>query len=106
MQQFIWRPYINYPPLDNNDHTMWNATVPIICFWIVEWHQSDRVKLQFGFHQQPPPQPRCLKEHHEMTMKQSWDTPYTRLYRSEHQKWRNVVRYCLTGPTVEPQSVP
>ncbi|XP_058783095.1 serine/threonine-protein phosphatase 7 long form homolog [Vicia villosa] len=77
---FIWRPYINLPPLDNDDHTIWNATTPMICFWIIEWQQSDRVKLQFELHQEIPGKPHCLKEHHDMTMKESWKTPYTQLY--------------------------
>ncbi|XP_050917828.1 serine/threonine-protein phosphatase 7 long form homolog [Lathyrus oleraceus] len=73
-KDFIWRPLIQYPVPDYNDSRVWSATTYIICFYTVEMHQTDRVKLQFGFEQQIPSPPRCLSEHHNMTMVQAWDT--------------------------------
>ncbi|XP_039135794.1 protein MAIN-LIKE 1-like [Dioscorea cayenensis subsp. rotundata] len=55
MQQFIWRPYdsneiITQVPHDIfADRPLWIAFTSLICFEVVEWHQTDRVTRQFGF---------------------------------------------------------
>ncbi|CAK8564630.1 unnamed protein product [Lathyrus sativus] len=68
---FIWRLYIQYPVPSLKDSQIWSATTFLICFYTVEMHQTDRVTLQFGLDQQIPPPPRCLREHHAMTMRKA-----------------------------------
>ncbi|XP_058733592.1 serine/threonine-protein phosphatase 7 long form homolog [Vicia villosa] len=81
--QFIWRPYLRFAPPQDEDSSIWSAKTYIICFHIVEMHQSDRVKLQFGYLQNIPDTPVCLKEHHKMNTNKSRKTPWTELYRHE-----------------------
>ena len=33
---------------------MWRSKVPLICFWLVEFHLPDRVLRQFGLKQEQP----------------------------------------------------
>lgn len=42
------------PPICLVGSVDWCAVMPLICFHVVEWHQSDRVLRQFGM-QQPIP---------------------------------------------------
>lgn len=69
-------------------------------------HQSDRVKLQFGYYQDIPNPPKCLQEEHTMTMQESWDYSYTMLNRNEQQLWENRHRLCLTGVTFQGEMKP
>ena len=47
---------------------VWSATTYIICFHVVEIHQANRVKLQFGFPQYPQVVPRKLEDYHNITV--------------------------------------
>ncbi|CAK8571744.1 unnamed protein product [Lathyrus sativus] len=44
-RDFIWRPYVQYPVSRLEDSQIWSATTYLICFYIVEMHQTDRVRL-------------------------------------------------------------
>ncbi|XP_050908372.1 uncharacterized protein LOC127121996 [Lathyrus oleraceus] len=103
-KDFIWRPYIQYPVPDYNDSRVWSATTYIICFYTVEMHQTDRVKLQFGFEQQIPSPPRCLSEHHNMTMVQAWDTHWQDLNKEELKEWKRRRHLVLQGNSVTGES--
>ncbi|CAK8560637.1 unnamed protein product [Lathyrus sativus] len=70
-KDFIWSSYIQYPVSNLRDSQIWSTTTSLICFYIVEMHQTDRVKLQFGFEQQISSPLRCLREHHAMTMRKA-----------------------------------
>ncbi|CAK8568006.1 unnamed protein product [Lathyrus sativus] len=70
-KDFIWRPYIQYPVPNLRDNQIRSATTSLICFYIIEMYQTNRVKLQFGFEQQIPSSPRCLREHHAMSMRKA-----------------------------------
>ncbi|RYR47292.1 hypothetical protein Ahy_A07g033235 [Arachis hypogaea] len=63
-RDFIWMPYstpdvlqVVHPEVLEPRHTMlWRCVTSLIYFAVVEWHQVDRVLLQFGG-VQPPPHP-------------------------------------------------
>jgi len=57
--QVIWRPYnsievesMNLSPMCERDLTYWRCTVPLLCYYIVEWHLPIRVMRQFGLLQE------------------------------------------------------
>lgn len=57
-----WQPYNGLieqmPTQVQNDRAWWFARVPLIYFWVVEFHYPDRVMRQFGRKQMiPPPHP-------------------------------------------------
>ncbi|KAL7241240.1 hypothetical protein ACSBR2_006793 [Camellia fascicularis] len=57
--QVVWRPYNTeliegLPPYCSDGADIWQAVVPLICFFIVEMHHTDRVQRQFGFSQTVP----------------------------------------------------
>ncbi|KAF7839465.1 serine/threonine-protein phosphatase 7 long form-like protein [Senna tora] len=69
-----WRPYDedhvrqqipNYC-IDNRD--IWRASVPLICFHIVEWQYSDRVLRQLGMDQSIPENPLDLDFLHTLVL--------------------------------------
>ncbi|KAH1243250.1 Serine/threonine-protein phosphatase 7 long form [Glycine max] len=76
--EFVWEPYTttiicNLPPICVVGSVAWFVVVPLICFQVIEWHQSDRVLRQFGM-QQPilgsPLQPLNI---HGITLKDKHD---------------------------------
>ncbi|KAL5165480.1 Serine/threonine-protein phosphatase 7 long form [Glycine soja] len=48
---------------------IWFACITIICFSIFEWHQTNRVKLQFGLQQDIPIDPMNLDRLHQIDIK-------------------------------------
>ena len=63
--EVVWEPYEYYlhpdrdlaPPIIRQDEHLWYARVPMVHFWMVEWHYPDRVMRQFGRWQRIPPLP-------------------------------------------------
>ncbi|CAL5075095.1 unnamed protein product [Urochloa decumbens] len=56
-----WRPYergelehMEWSPLCTRDKDMWRAEVPLICYYLVEYHLPSRVSRQFGYLQHIP----------------------------------------------------
>ncbi|CAK8566422.1 unnamed protein product [Lathyrus sativus] len=75
---FIWRPYLNMEHLHEvreEDDAVWTACIPIIRFTTVEMHNSYRVKLQFGMHQNIPDPPVDISKWHLKKVNDQWDFP-------------------------------
>ncbi|RYR21581.1 hypothetical protein Ahy_B03g066887 isoform B [Arachis hypogaea] len=73
--QFVWDAYSpnrvapHVIPFDiNNGANFLSATVPLICFEAVEWHPTDRIRRQFGFHQDPPVEAMKLGASHNIVL--------------------------------------
>jgi len=92
--QFIWRPYLKLQSPSPQESEVWSATTYIICLHVVEMHQADRVKLQFGFPQYPPSEPHCLKEFHEITMH---TTMRENMFQKQIAMWNHRRQLVLTG---------
>ncbi|QHO00264.1 uncharacterized protein DS421_13g405010 [Arachis hypogaea] len=72
---FVWDAYSpnrvapHVIPFDiNNGANFLSATVPLICFEAVEWHPTDRIRRQFGFHQDPPVEAMKLGASHNIVL--------------------------------------
>ena len=57
--QIIWQPYTpdllaQLPDYCLHGQEIWCSRVPLICFYIIEWHYTDRVTRQFGIVQSIP----------------------------------------------------
>ena len=79
------------------DAEIWTTCTPLICFAIVEWHQSDRVQLQFDMFQQVPAPPNNLEKLHKIDMRgrhdENWQTKHARWI----NMWNNHRELTLTG---------
>ncbi|XP_058725543.1 uncharacterized protein LOC131596823 [Vicia villosa] len=69
-------------------------------------HQSDRVRLQFGYVQNIPDPPQCLKEHHRMHTNKSKKIAWTELFHEEQQCWTDRESYMLQGIQLEEETKP
>ena len=47
---------------------IWRANTTLICFQVVEWHQTDSVLRQFGMQQPIPQTPMNLDKVHKIDM--------------------------------------
>ncbi|KAK7271544.1 hypothetical protein RJT34_27521 [Clitoria ternatea] len=104
--EIIWEPY----PDDTlgtlceiclRGRDAWRATVPLICFQIVEWHQPDRVMRQFGMQQHIPSAPRQPDNIHGITLRgktdENWSATYVPLIQLWSCRSENV---CTTDPQI------
>ena len=41
--------------METRDRQLFRTTAPLIYYWIIEWHNVDRVYKQFGLRQPAPP---------------------------------------------------
>ncbi|XP_058748815.1 serine/threonine-protein phosphatase 7 long form homolog [Vicia villosa] len=89
-EDFNWRPYLMlYHEPNESDREVWTAVTPIIRFNIVEMHQSDRVRLQFGMHQPIPDPPTDLGRWHIKRVNQQWDHADYRTFAPEFcEMWK------------------
>ncbi|KAJ1686997.1 hypothetical protein LUZ63_018387 [Rhynchospora breviuscula] len=67
-----WEPYESelhlLPNVCTDSEALWQTGCPLINFWIVEYHNPERVMRQFGKRQLvPPPEPSKLGKIHELT---------------------------------------
>jgi Plant mobile domain len=80
----------------NAGQHLWLANVPLICFWIIEWHCPDRVMRQFGFDQPIPAAPVDIDWEHTQELKGKmeigWESEQARYIRV----WENSqARVCV-----------
>ncbi|KAK1681211.1 hypothetical protein QYE76_042059 [Lolium multiflorum] len=87
-EQVNWEPYGTYyhigagmadlNPKCVEEARFWRMRCPLICMWLVEYHQPHRVMRQFGLYQECPPQ---------------WqDTDHT-LHRLDRQRQRKITNW-------------
>ncbi|KAH1234540.1 Serine/threonine-protein phosphatase 7 long form [Glycine max] len=88
--EFSWIPYRGFeehlPRCAYRDMEIWSACTAIICFSIVEWHQTNRVKLQFGLQQDIPVDPMNLDLLHQIDMRGNHYTDWMEY----HAEWINI----------------
>nr|XP_027191945.1 serine/threonine-protein phosphatase 7 long form homolog [Cicer arietinum] len=102
VDEFYWRPYLMFQhEVSEEEMVTWNACTYLHCFHIVEKHHTDRVTLQFGFHQQIPQPPEDMRAYHEVDMRHGVDDNWNWVWREEIQHWNEHHNYVLRGKIVE-----
>nr|XP_027190510.1 serine/threonine-protein phosphatase 7 long form homolog [Cicer arietinum] len=94
---FIWRQYIGLTYDYPEDNWLWNASTYLICFYIIEMHQTDRVKLQFGLPQEIPHPPRNMIKYHKVDLHKQVDYSWTLFYENENKEWNERENHILNG---------
>ncbi|KAH1265761.1 Serine/threonine-protein phosphatase 7 long form [Glycine max] len=96
--EFVWEPYTAtvmgaLPPICVVGSVVWFATVPLICFHVVEWHQPDRVLRQFGLQQPIPECPSQPQNLHGITLKGKQDENWFHLLAPIIGQWNNRAEF-------------
>ncbi|KAK1614990.1 hypothetical protein QYE76_020507 [Lolium multiflorum] len=89
-EQVDWEPYGTYYHIGagmadlnlkcvEEDH-FWRMRCPLICMWLVEYHQPHRVMRQFGLYQECPPQ---------------WQDTDHALHRLDRQRQRKITDWAV-----------
>ncbi|KAH1242173.1 Serine/threonine-protein phosphatase 7 long form [Glycine max] len=92
--EFVWEPYTAtvislLPPICVVGSVAWCAVVPLICFQVIEGHQSHRVLRQFGM-QQPIPESHSQPLNiHGITLKGKHDENWGQLFALMIDQWNN-----------------
>ena len=73
LMQIVWEPYTHtlgsLPANYTAGQHIWRAEVPLIYFWIVEWHHPERVLRQFRMKQPKFSMPKIPKTFHAQPKK-------------------------------------
>nr|XP_051212666.1 serine/threonine-protein phosphatase 7 long form homolog [Lolium perenne] len=87
-EQVDWEPYGTYyrigagmadlNPKCLEEARFWRMRCPLICMWLVEYHQPHRVMRQFGLYQECPPQ---------------WQDTDQTLHRLDRQRQRKITNW-------------
>ncbi|KAF1884599.1 hypothetical protein Lal_00028480 [Lupinus albus] len=105
VNDFQWLPYENY--VDNlprevlEDKNIWSACTALICFSIVEWHQTDRVRLQFKLLQDLPQPPQNLDALHRVDKRGNLDTNWATRHAEWIDYWSNRRDQVQQGPEIQ-----
>jgi len=79
------------------DQLIWTSCTSLICFAIIEWHQSDKVKLQFRLSQDIPEQLNNLDHLHKLDMKGIQDENWVTRHAQWIEVWKNRSELTLNG---------
>ncbi|XP_027190542.1 serine/threonine-protein phosphatase 7 long form homolog [Cicer arietinum] len=102
VDEFYWRPYLMFQhEVSEEEMVTWTACTYLHCFHIVEKHHTDRVTLQFGFHQQIPQPPEDMRAYHEVDMRHEVDDNWNWVWKEEIQHWNERHNYVLQSKIVE-----
>ena len=80
---------------------IWSACTAIICFPIMEWHQTNWVKPQFELHQDIPVDPMNLDLLHQIDMRGNHYIDWMEYHVEWINIWKNKHNDVLIGQWVE-----
>nr|XP_023894599.1 uncharacterized protein LOC112006549 isoform X1 [Quercus suber] len=89
--QIVWEPYkevlSTLPTYCTAGQRVWRSVVPLICFWIVEFHHPERVLRQFGMQQGEPPIVNTSVKLHGITLRAKMDKDWRKEHAVYIQQW-------------------
>ena len=80
---------------------MWRSKVPLICFWLVEFHLPDRVLRQFGLKQEVPEDADTDRDLHKIDARGKVEKNLRVEHELHIQKWNNRSEYVCHGERIE-----
>ena len=80
---------------------IWSARTAIICFSIVEWHRTNRVKLQFRLQQDIPDDSMNLDLLHQIDMRGNHYIDWMEYHAEWINIWKNKHSDVLAGQWIE-----
>ena len=80
---------------------MWRSKVPLICFWLVEFHLLDRVLRQFGLKQEQLEDTDTSCGLHKIDARGKVDKNWRVEHAVHIQKWNNRSKYVCHGERIE-----
>jgi len=104
--EVIWRPYESpevrqlIPEYCLATPQIWLASVPLICFHIIEWHHPDRVLRQFGYEQPIPATPVSLGNYHTIQLRGRLSTNWNDEYKEFLDAWATWQNAIVRTPSI------
>ncbi|XP_050264214.1 uncharacterized protein LOC126708463 [Quercus robur] len=93
--QIVWEPYTHtlgsLPAYCTAGQHIWRAEVPLIFFWIVEWHHPERVLRQFGMKQPVPSVVDTSTTLHKISLQGKWEKNWEVEHDPFIRQWANRV---------------
>ncbi|KAF1859058.1 hypothetical protein Lal_00000882, partial [Lupinus albus] len=83
------------------DKNIWSACTALICFSNVEWHQTDRVRLQFKLLQDLPQPPQNLDALHKVDKRGNLDTNWATRHAEWNDYWSHRRDQVQQGPQIQ-----
>ena len=80
---------------------MWRSTVPLICFWLVEFHLPDRVLQQFGLKQEQPRDANTNRDLHKIDVRGKVEKNWSVEHAVHIQKWNDRDEYVCNALRME-----
>ena len=77
---------------------VWRSKVPLICFWLVEFHLPDRVLQQFGLNQE---QPEDVDIDHKIDVRGKVEKNWRVEHAVHIQKWNDRSKYVYHAMRIE-----
>ncbi|XP_050254850.1 serine/threonine-protein phosphatase 7 long form homolog [Quercus robur] len=96
--QVVWQPYEAHfedlPPWCVAGRAVWTATVPLVCFHLVEIHTPDRVVRQFGMIQEIPEDVNTDPVLHAIDLRGKVGVDWMRKHATHLLNWGNRLQRC------------
>ncbi|KAL0000408.1 hypothetical protein SO802_014189 [Lithocarpus litseifolius] len=104
--QVKWEPYgndLSYlpPSFRIEGSNVWRLTVPLICFWLIEFHLPDHVLRQFGLKQEQPKDANTNRDLHKIDARGKVEKNWSVEHAVHIQKWNDRDEYVCNALRME-----
>ena len=103
--QIVWKPYTHtlgsLPAYCTSGQHISGAKVPLIYFWIVEWHYPERVLRQFGMKQPVPLVMDTSTDLHKISLQGKWEKDWEVEHVPFIQQWANQEKEVCGSPLLD-----